>query len=156
MPMSAHDLNTRSPQFAALLADSYTTLVGRPLLPDGLTGVEAANWLYEAPFGLLAHDTSPDPVFTYANLAVQQLFEYTWDEFVGLPSRMSAGEEDRQARGVLLENVRHQGFTDDYRGPRVAASGRKFWIDDVTVWNLMGDEGTRVGQAALVRRWEDF
>lgn len=134
------------------MADSYLKLLGEPLVPEGL---EAASWLYEAPFGLLAHNTAPDPVFVYANLSVQRLFEYDWDEFVGLPSRLSAGEEDREARRVLLENVRDQGYTNAYRGPRVAKSGRRFWIDDVTVWNLVDGSG-RVGQAALIRRWEDF
>ncbi|GAB3279939.1 MEKHLA domain-containing protein [Kineosporia babensis] len=156
-------MDTRSPQFAELMARSYHELVGEPLVPDGPAGrppgsdgPTVADRLYRAPFGLLAHDTSPDPVFRYANLAVQKLFEYGWDEFVGLPSRLSAGEEDREARRVLLENVRRHGFTNDYRGPRVARSGRRFWIDNVTVWNLIDDDGTRVGQAALIRRWEDF
>ncbi|ABW14794.1 conserved hypothetical protein [Parafrankia sp. EAN1pec] len=41
-----------------------------------------------APFGLLAHDASTDPLFVYANKTAQQRFEYTWDEFVGMPSRL--------------------------------------------------------------------
>ena len=84
-----------------------------------MTGAEAAVWLYEAPFGLLAHDTSPDPLFVYANLRAQK------------------------------------GCVDGYRGLRVAKSGRLFWIEDVTVWNILGPESALVGQAALVRRWAD-
>ena len=49
------------------------------------------GWLYEhAPFGLLAHDTSADPRFVYANSTAQGCFGYAWEEFVGLPSRLSA------------------------------------------------------------------
>jgi PAS domain-containing protein len=141
---------TQSHEFAELLAGSYAKLVGEPLVPERL---DAAAWLYEAPFGLLAHDTSPDPKFVYANLTAQKHFEYTWDEFVGLPSRLSAGEEDREARRAFLDDVRRQGYSHEYRGPRVAKSGRRFWIEDVTLWNLVGADGELAGQAALIRRW---
>jgi hypothetical protein len=144
-------------EFADLLADSYRTLVGEPLVPDGLRGLEAAEWLYEAPFGLLAHDTSPDPLFVYANLTVQQLFGYSWDDFVGLPSRLSAGPQDRESRAALLESVRLKGFATGYRGPRVTSEGHGFWIEDVTIWNLLDPSGDPAGvvsgQAALIRRW---
>ena len=53
--------------FAELLAGSHERVVGTRILPEGLAGAEAARWLYgEAPFGLLAHDTSADPLFMYA------------------------------------------------------------------------------------------
>ena len=120
-------MNTRDAQFAELLADSYGKLLGRPLVPEGLTGSAVADWLYEAPFGLLAHDTSPDPLFVYANRSVQRLFEYDWDELVGLPSRLSAGEEDQQARQVLLENVHRQGYAEAYRGLRGLRGGETEW-----------------------------
>lgn len=148
-------MTARDVAFAELLAASYATLVGEPLLPATMTGAEAAAWLYQAPFGLLAHDTAPDPVFVYANRTAQKHFEYSWDEFVGLPSRFSAGEEDREARRVFLKAVRQQGYTHQYRGLRVAKSGRQFWIDNVTLWNLVGPEATLVGQAALIRHWAD-
>lgn len=35
-----------------------------------------------------------DPVFTYANRAALELWETTWDELVGMPSRKSAAAED--------------------------------------------------------------
>jgi len=41
-----------------------------------MTEAEAAGWLYMAPFGLLAHDESADPLFVYANLTAQQRFGY--------------------------------------------------------------------------------
>jgi hypothetical protein len=142
-------------EFADLLADSYRTLVGEPLVPDGLHGLEAAEWLYEAPFGLLAHDTSPDPLFVYANLTAQQLFGYSWDDFIGLPSRLSAGPQDRESRAALMESVRLKGFATGYRGPRVTSEGRGFWIEDVTIWNLLDPAGVPAGQAALILRWTD-
>ncbi|GAB7036841.1 MULTISPECIES: MEKHLA domain-containing protein [Catenuloplanes] len=133
----------------ATLADSFTRVVGERLLPDGLTGAAAATWLYEAPFGLLAQDDAADPRFVYANRTAQRLFGYDRDEFVGLPSRLSAAAQDRAARAAFLESVRSQGFVRGYRGLRVGRDGRPFWIADVTVWNL------EAGQAALIPRWAD-
>lgn len=142
--------------FADVLAGSYAKLVGDPLVPDGLSGEDAAAWLYEAPFGLLAHDTSSDPLFVYANLRAQELFGYSWDEFVGLPSRLSAAAgQDREERRVFMDEVRQRGYADNYRGLRTAKSGRVFWIRDATVWNLVDSESALVGQAALIRNWAD-
>lgn len=141
--------------FADLLADSHARLVGESLVPECLRGAEAAAWLYDAPFGLLAHDMSPDPVFVYANRTAQERFGYDWDEFLGLPSRLSAESQDRQTRQALMDAVRRQGYADDYRGLRVTKSGRRFWIEGVTIWNLVGPDGEPAGQAALIRRWAE-
>lgn len=140
------------PAITDLLADSYQRLLGEPLVPDGLRGQAAADWLYDAPFGLLAHDTSPDPVFVYANRTAQRIFGYDREEFHGLPSRLSAGDEDRASRAAFLASVRAKGYATGYRGPRVAKDGRRFWIEDVTLWNLAGADGTVAGQAALIPR----
>ena len=34
-------------------------------------------------------------------------------------------------------------------------SGRRFWIERATVWNILGRDGARYGQAALIRGWSD-
>ncbi len=148
-------MSARAASFAGILAASYATVVGEPLVPEGISDSEAAAWLYEAPFALLAHDTSPDPLFVYANLTAQECFEYSWDEFVGLPSRLSAVGQAREDRRAFLDAVRLRGYAGDYRGLRIAKSGRRFWIEDAIVWNLVGPESTLVGQAALIRRWTD-
>jgi hypothetical protein len=139
---------------AALLLDNHHKLVGTRLEPDGLSRAEAERWLYaDAPFGVLAHDASADPVFFYANETAQRAFEYDWAEFTALPSRLSAGPQDRAERQALLAGVARDGFVTGYRGLRVARSGRQFWIEDVTIWNLLDDAGTYVGQAAAYRRF---
>ncbi|MGL6039842.1 MAG: MEKHLA domain-containing protein, partial [Deefgea sp.] len=35
-------------------------------------------------------------------------------------------------------------------------SGRRFWIENATVWNLIDEVGIKHGQAALLREWRDF
>jgi hypothetical protein len=137
---------------------SYTALTGRVLLTrlNGESAGEYALRVYEAPFVLLAHDGGEDPRFTYANRTAQQLFERAWPAFIGLPSRYSAEPDDRDARQVLLERVLRDGYCDDYRGIRVAASGRRFRINGATLWNVMDDTGARIGQAATFAQWVPY
>ncbi|GGM25012.1 MEKHLA domain-containing protein [Streptomyces fumigatiscleroticus] len=146
-------MSATDPAFAALLLSSHLRLVGRPLWPaHWVTGQQAARWLYEqAPFGLLAHDTSADPLFVYANRTAQESFGYSWDEFVGMPSRLSARPDAREDREALVRAVTRDHRVTGYRGVRVAKSGRTFWIEDVTMWDLMDARGRIHGQAAVFR-----
>ncbi len=114
-------------------------------MPSG----HGADWLYnEAPFAVLAHNTEADPIFIYANRSAQHCFGYSWEEFISLPSRLSAEAPDRAARQALLNAVARDGFTSDYRGLRIAKSGRRFWIEHATVWQLIDGDGVVHGQAA--------
>ncbi len=142
--------------FFNLLAGSYSRLIGESLVPDGLSGQEAVRWLYEeAPFCLLAHNTDPDPRFVYANKTAQRCFEYSWDELTSLPSRLSAEQPNQEERQRFLESVAEKGFATSYRGLRIAKSGRRFWIENATVWQLIDGDGKLHGQAALLRQWRD-
>jgi len=131
--------------FFDLLTSSYRRLAGRDLAPLG----RDATWLYEvAPLAVLAHDGQADPRFIYANRAAQACFEYAWDEIVGLPSRLSARPDAQASRQKALDDVASNGITFGYRGLRVARSGRPFWIEDCTIWQLTATDGSVLGQAA--------
>ena len=146
------DLSTDT-GFFALLTDSYARLVGAPLVPPGTD----ADWLYrEAPFVVVAHGTDQDPKFIYANKAAQKCFEYSWEEFMSLPSRLSAEAPDWAQRQALLEEVARNGFLSGYRGLRVAKSGRRFIIEDGVVWELIDGKGLRHGQAATFQSWRNL
>jgi len=154
----AHLLSqSREAAFAHLLLSSYERLTGSPLCPSEFSHTgEAVRWLYEAaPFGLLAHDTGADPLFVYANTTAQRCFEYSWEEFVRLPSRLSAVPAAQDDREAFVRSVTEHGLASGYRGLRVARSGREFWIEDVTMWNLLDADGTHHGQAAMFRSWTD-
>lgn len=139
------------PEFFHLLTDSHRRVVGTSLVPADIDAHEAATWLYEsAPFAVLAHDTAPDPVFVYGNRRAQSLFGYDWDEFTTLPSRLSAEAPERSQRQAFLERVARDGFVDDYRGVRISKSGERFWIEQVTVWQLLDPAGRCLGQAAMI------
>ncbi|MER2266980.1 MEKHLA domain-containing protein [Methylobacterium oxalidis] len=143
---------SRDPAFFALLDGSHARLLGRPLAPEGC----GADWLYaEAPFAVLAHEGSADPRFIYANRTAQACFGYDWAAFTALPSRLSAEAPERAARQELLDRVARDGFATGYRGVRIAASGRRFLIEDGTVWQLVDADGTVRGQAATFSRWRD-
>jgi PAS domain S-box-containing protein len=142
--------------FVGLLSGSYLRLLKESLAPADLEPMAAARWLYEeAPFCLLAHNTSPDPRFVYANRAAQTCFGYSWDEMTRLSSRLSAEAPNRAERQHLVEAVTLDGFATGYRGLRIAKSGRRFWIEDVTMWQVTDDAGAVLGQAATYRRWRD-
>lgn len=102
----------------------------------------------DAPFAVVAHDTASDPVFVYANLATQRCFEYDWEEFVRLPSRLSAEAPNRKEREQLLARVSRDGYASGYRRSRISQSGRRFFIEDGVVWQLIGPDGQVHGQAA--------
>ena len=145
------DLSTDA-GFFALLTESYARLVGAPLVPPG----KDADWLYrEAPFVVVAHGTDQDPKFIYANKAAQKCFKYSWEEFMSLPSRLSAEAPDRAERQSLLDEVARNGFSSGYRGLRVAKSGRRFIIEDGVVWELLDRDGMKHGQAATFLSWRD-
>jgi len=139
-----------------IVLESYGRIVGRPLAPAGLGDAEAARWMYEdAPFCVLAHDAQPDPVFFYANKAAQRCFEYSWAEFTSLPSRLSAEAPNRAERQGLLDKVSRDGFASGYHGLRISRSGRRFRIEDGTVWQLLDRDGVSHGQGAVFPRWID-
>jgi PAS domain-containing protein len=139
------------PAFFQLLADSYERLLGRPLLSQPMPAQAAARWLYEdAPFAVLAHNTNADPHFIYGNKAAQRRFEYSWDEITRLPSRLSAEAPNREERERFLERVRRTGFETGYRGIRIAKSGKRFLIEQATLWELRDDTGIVRGQAVVI------
>ncbi|MFE0102850.1 MEKHLA domain-containing protein [Streptomyces sp. NPDC059009] len=150
-----HRTSPQGPSFAALLLTSHQRLVGEPLTHHSWpSDTTAADWLHDqAPFGLLAHDTAADPRFVYANRTAQRCFGYAWEEFIGLPSRLSAVPDAQEDRNAFVESVSACGYATGYRGRRVTKSGRPFWIEDVTMWNLLDADGSCHGQAAVFRSW---
>lgn len=136
----------------SLIIASFRQVTGRNLVDPGTD----SGWLYEsAPFALLAHDRSDDPRFIYANRTAQDCFGYGWEEFIGMPSRLSAQAPEREERQRFLEGVSAQGFIDNYRGLRIAKSGRRFFIEEATVWQLLRPDGECFGQAAVFHSWKD-
>jgi hypothetical protein len=138
----------------AIVRKSYRHWTGRELVPHRLSDQEAARYLLEAPFALLTHDTAKDPIFNYANQTALSLFAMSWEEITALPSRMSAEALDQEERDRLLAAVCQNGCIDHYRGIRIGRHGRRFLIENATVWNLLGPECEAYGQAAYFEHWQ--
>ncbi|MBS1203005.1 MAG: hypothetical protein H6R22_1514 [Chromatiaceae bacterium] len=140
-----------------LLRLSHRALTGRDLIDGktdpGLDDTAAARALFEAPFALLSHDTAADPILTYGNRTLLDLFELDWRHLVAMPSRLTAEAPDRAERARLLAEVTARGYVEDYSGIRISAGGRCFRIERATVWNLVDQAGIRRGQAAAFGHW---
>ena len=137
-----------------LLAHSLRHWTGRELVPGAGDARELARRLFELPGVVVSHGTEADPVLNYGNRAALALWEMEWDEFTRTPSRFTAEAPNREERARLLAEVTAGGFIDNYSGVRIAKGGRRFRIDQATVWNLIDAGGGRCGQAARFERWE--
>ena len=132
---------------------SFRHWTGKDLLEANVAPGEQGRQLFDAPFALLSHDTSPDPILNYANRTALGLFGLGWDELVVMPSRLTAQILEQAERTRLLARVSAQGFIDDYRGVRITKGGRRFLIQRATVWNLLDETGGHYGQAATFSEW---
>ncbi len=135
-----------------LLLNSYQRLLQRSLLVTA----EQSVWgqlAFEADFALLSHNTDQEPLFNYANRTALNLFEFSWEELIDMPSRLSAEPVNQQERERLLTKVTNQGFIDDYAGVRISKTGKRFQIQGAVVWNVVDEHGVYQGQAAWFKDW---
>ncbi|MGB0774538.1 MAG: MEKHLA domain-containing protein [Akkermansiaceae bacterium] len=163
VPSRGHEINFMEPSkdndFLAshigLLLRCYHQLTGVHLIAPEKSQIELARKIYHAPFVLLSHGTGPDPILTYGNLTAQRLFSMPWETLTKTPSRLTAETPNQKKRQELLDEVTQQGFINDYSGTRISACGKRFQINQATVWNLTDESGALVGQAAAFAEWSD-
>ncbi len=160
MIKTAHEPNEQNDfllQHINTLNNSLKHWTGHTIMADMRLEIHpdrTAREIYHAPFALLSHGTDADPIINYANLAAQKLFEMSWIEFVQLPSRLSAEMMVQNERDALLKRVSDHGYIDDYSGVRISKTGQRFLINQATVWNLIGANGSAKGQAAMFADWQ--
>lgn len=136
-----------------ILLNSYAQFVGEELLDRSGSEDEQEQRLFEAPFVVVSHGTQDDPILNYGNATALQLWRISIPVLLKTPSRLTAEAMHRDERARLLERTTRDGFVDDYRGVRIATTGKRFLIDRATVWNLVDETGERVGQAATFSEW---
>ena len=136
-----------------LLLNSYQRWLGVKLIDRGDSIEEQAQRLFEAPFVVVSHGTQTDPILNYGNQAALDLWDMDIDTLLETPSRLTAEPVHRDERALLLERTTRDGYVDDYRGIRIARSGRRFLIERAIVWNLVDACGQRAGQAATFSEW---
>lgn len=137
-----------------LMNNSYRKLLGAELIQENKAHETLEKSLFYAPFVIVSHNTAEDPVFNYANLAALELFGFSWDEFIRLPSRLSAEPVHQLERDKLLAEVNRKGYIDDYQGIRLTKTNQRFLIKNAVVWNLLDCDGSYAGQAARFEEWQ--
>jgi len=137
-----------------LILTNYRRLFGRDLVDVG-DSLRSAQNLFEAPLVVLSALGPPgsDHLFNYANRAALALFEYDLNELIGQPSSTSAEPLHRDERRRLLDEVSRHGFIENYSGVRISKNGRRFRINNATVFNLLDRSGHYLGQAATFADW---
>ena len=138
---------------ALLLCSSYEHWTGRQLITGYRQTDNLLRVLFDAPFAIVSHGTETDSIFNFGNRNAMELFDLPWEDFIRLPSRKSADEENREDRMKLMARVKKDGYADDCSGIRITATGRRFLITGATVWNVVDENNTYFGQAAMFTDW---
>lgn len=136
------------------LLTSFQHWTGQPLLQVSGTPEFLAQTMFKAPFVVVSHGTQPDPIFNYGNQTALNLWELDWQQFTQTPSRLSAEPIEQAERDRLLQQAKQQGFISNYAGVRISHSGQRFRICNVTLWDVLDEQGDRCGQAATFDQWE--
>ena len=136
-----------------LLLDSYQRLLGRDLIARSGDPDDEAQRLWTAPFVALSHGTEADPILNFANRATLELWDLSPEKLIAMPSRLTAEPMAQSKRQKFLEQTAKQGFITGYDGVRISATGRRFLIQNATIWNLTNSNGQPAGQAATFDTW---
>lgn len=136
------------------MISSFKELVGRDLIATSGDLDRDTYALFHAPFALLSHGLEDDPILNYGNQTALTLWEMDFAHFTRMPSRLTAEPMVRGERQRLMEKAARQGYIDDYSGIRISASGTRFRITNVILWNVTNAKGTRLGQAAVFDQWD--
>ena len=138
--------------WAALLLASYRRYLGSDLIPPGSPKAQAEALFY-APFAVLSHGTQPDPIFNYGNQTTLDLWEIDWPTFTQMPSRLSTEPVLREERAHLLAELNRKNYFENGKGIRISSQGRRFFVKNFTLWNVIDEAGTWRGQAAMFSEW---
>ena len=136
------------------LLDSYAFWLERELVERTGSMDQQSRRLFVAPFVVVSHADSPDPVLNYGNRQALDLWEMTWEQFTATPSRLTAEPLNRDERARTLNQAATHGFITDYQGVRISRTGRRFLVERATVWNVLDVHGTKRGQAATFSQWK--
>ena len=82
------------------LLDSYALWLKRELVDRGGSLDEQSRRLFLAPFVVVSHAESGDPILNYGNRQALDLWEMTWAEFTATPSRLTAEPMNRDGTGA--------------------------------------------------------
>ena len=136
--------------FVARIVEAFARVTDGDLIAEaGLDPAALGRSAWDGNFALLTHDTNA--ILTYGNRFALDLWEMDWETLVRTPSRLTAPEEDRAARAVIMARVERDGFTRSYTGRRVSRTGKFFLIENATVFTLTDEKGAGFGTGAFFK-----
>lgn len=153
---SAAWLSPEHQRWALIIESSHQRAFGRGLLQGDFAPDQTrtrAQSLFSKREPVLAHNGNQDPSLIYANAAALLLWRRDWNAMVGMPSRFTAPEQERQERAQALGSAEKMDAFQGYRGIRIDSEGRRFVIDNARIWTLWDAQGERCGQAASFASW---
>ena len=133
---------------------SYKYWTGKSLLDIDGTPEFMAQALWEAQFVVASQGMEENPILNYGNRQALDLWEMSWEKFTHTPSRETAELSQQEDRQLLLTQAKTKGYISDYRGVRISSKGKRFWISNVTIWNLLDENKQQCGQATTFKEWE--
>ena len=149
-------LSAEKQRLTTLILHSYARSFGRPLIAAGrqlaAERVQCQE-LFACGFPVLAHGTGSDPKLSYANANALLLWETSWDELIGLPSRLTAPVSERSDRQSALTQALAIQAISGYSGIRISRRERRFMINNARVWSIRDNHEQVLGQAASFSDW---
>ncbi len=139
--------------WSQILLDSFNQLLGYQLISRKETAEKQSEVLFKADFVVVSHGIESDPILNYGNEIALNLWEMNWSNFTQTPSRLTAEPVNREARQVMLQQAKSQGYIDNYSGVRISKTGKRFFIETAIIWNLLDSKGNKCGQAATFSDW---
>lgn len=134
-----------------LILSSYRHWKKASLWPSTNPDPVWAEELFYAPFVVASTGTEADPILNYGNQKALELWQMDWETFTKTPGRKTAEPMEQAARDNFLKTVREQGYIDNYSGIRISSMGRRFEVQNATVWNLLDENGAYAGQAVVFK-----
>jgi hypothetical protein len=110
--------------------------------------------MWEAPRGIVAHGTEPEPRFFYANRIALELLAMTADEFIGTIANRLAEPVLREESMRLTAGLAQHDIVDIYAVVGLATNGRRFAISDAQIWNIVDRHGGRHGLGTTFAEWQ--
>ena len=146
--------NNYQAAFVARVADAFVRVTGKNLITEAtLDPMALGKSAWAGDFALLTHRGDERATLNYGNRFALGLWEMDWSSFIATPSGDTAPHNASTARDLLMEKVSKDNFVTGYEGERISRSGRRFLIEDVTVWRLLDEQGQSFGMAAFFRRF---
>nr|WP_102349206.1 MEKHLA domain-containing protein [Bacillus sp. Marseille-P3661] len=140
-------------EHAKRLNESFKKWIGHDLIPLQ-ADKSLLDQLYHSETIILSHGTEVDPVLNFGNQAALTLWETDKEDFIKTPSRLTAEPMERAERARFFEEVTANGFVNNYTGIRISSTGKRFYIKQAIVWNIIDDNNNYYGQAATFSEYE--